>query len=276
MMTTRKGASGTSKQAPPASGTPTHQKGTPVSVSITDHDLDDSDLSDMLGSLSKESKTLVKILKTVISKHFKTEMDLLRDQIIKKDTVIDSLQSEVKDLKDKVSSLESHVDRVEQYERRDTIIISGPSLPSETPTENASDVVISAVKDILKLNIKQEDISVAHRLGTAQPGRDRPIIVKLVNRSLKYDVMGACIQLRPRLYVNESLTPKRLEIFRKVLAIRRQHRPKFQQCFTKDGSIIVKLKHSAVRHTIVDDQSLADLLDKYPYMKETLEAQSTE
>ena len=64
-----------------------------------------------------------------------------------------------------------------------------------------------------------------HRLGTThglQPGRDRTMIVKLVTRSLKYDIMGACIQLRPQLYVNESLTPKRLEIFKKVLSIRKK------------------------------------------------------
>ena len=111
------------------------------------------------------------------------------------------------------------------------------------------------IKEHLKLNLKPEDISVAHRLGTTQPGRDRPVIVKFVNRSLKYETMGACIQLRPRLYINESLTPKRLDIFKQVLAIRKQHREKFQQCFTKDGNIVVKLKHSTVKHVIVDDQS---------------------
>ena len=125
------------------------------------------------------------------------------------------------------------------------------------------------VKENLKLNIKAEDISVAHRLGTSQPGRDRPIIVKLVNRSLKYDVIGACIQLRPRLYINESLTPRCLDIFKQVLAIRKEHRQKFQQCYTKDGNIVIKLKHSTVKHVIVDHQSFLNLLEKYPDMKDT-------
>lgn len=187
----------------------------------------------------------------------------------KKDVITDKLDSEVRDLKCKVHELESDIDRVEQYERRDTIIISGPSLPPETPSENTTAVVTETVKENLKLNIKAEDISVAHRLGTSQPGRDRPIIVKLVNRSLKYDVIGACIQLRPRLYINESLTPRCLDIFKQVLAIRKEHRQKFQQCYTKDGNIVIKLKHSTVKHVIVDHQSFLNLLEKYPDMKDT-------
>lgn len=273
MMSTRRTAAGTGKQTPSASTTPVRQKDTPTTAAMmteTEPEPDEADLTAMLASLPKDSKVLVKILKTIISKHFKTEMDILKEQLVKKDTVIDTLEKEVKDLKSKVCDLESHVDRVEQYERRDTIIISGPSLPPETPTEKATSVVIDAVKENLKLNIKQEDISVAHRLGASQQGRDRPLIVKLVNRSLKYDIMGACIQLRPKLFINESLTPKRLEIFKQILAIRKEHRPKFQQCFTKDGSIIVKLKHSTVRHVIVDDRSFAAFLEKYPYMKDTL------
>ena len=252
--------------------TPSRQKEpqAAAAVSISDLEADDSDLSDMLASLSKESKTLVRILKTVISKHFKDEVEILKAQIAKKDAVIEKLETEVKTLKTQMVNLETHVDRVEQYERRDTIIISGPSLPPETPTEKPTEVVQETIKENLKLIIKQEDISVSHRLGAAQQGRNRPMIVKLVNRSLKYDIVGACLQLRPGLYINESLTPKRLEIFKQVLAIRKLHRPKFQQCFTKDGNIVVKLKHSTVRHIIDDDQSFADFLDKYPYLKDTL------
>lgn len=106
-----------------------------------------------------------------------------------------------------MNNLESHIDRVDQYECRDTIILSGPSLPAETPTENLGSVVMSATKENLRLNFKEEDISVAHRLGSTQPGRGRPMVVKLVNRSTKCNIMGACIQQTTALYENESLTP---------------------------------------------------------------------
>ena len=165
--------------------------------------------------------------------------------------------------------MESHINRVEQYERRNTVILSGPALPAETPTENATRVVVAAIKDQLKLNVKEQDINVAHRLGPVNQQRSRPIIIKLMNQNLKYDLVGTCVSIKPNLYVNESLTPTRLTIFRKVLAIRKQHRQKFHQLFTKDGNIIVMLKHSTLRHTIVDHKSLMNMLDMYPYMKDT-------
>lgn len=266
MMHTR---SNPNKSAPHTNTPPRLGTSSTTSGSSSDLLADDPELVSLLASLPKDSKTQVKILKVIFAKQLKTEMDILKEEINKKDEIIKKLDNEVKDLRDKVFDLEAHLDRVEQYERRDTIILSGPSLPPETPAEKPASVVTSAIKDHLKINIKEEDISVAHRLGSTQPGRERPVIIKLVNRSLKYDIMGACVQLRPPLYINESLTPKRLTLFKQVLAIRKQHRPKFQQCFTKDGNIIVKLKHSTVKHIITDERSFMALLDKYPYMKDT-------
>lgn len=100
-------------------------------------------------------------------------------------------------------------------------------------------VVVNTIKDILKINIRESNISVAHRMSQY---RVRHMIVKLVNRSQKYQIVGACIKTRPNLYINESLTPNHLSLLKQVLAIRKQHRQKFQQCFTKDGKIIIKLK----------------------------------
>lgn len=274
MMNTRRTALGASKQTPPSTKTQTPDRareshGAAAAASTPDLPTDDAEITDLLASLPKDSKTLVKIMKVIITKQFRAEMEMLREEINKRDFVIQELSDELKDLKDHVSTLESHIDRVEQYERRDTIIVSGPSLPAEAPTEDATSVVLATMKDQLKLVIKPEDVSVSHRLGASQPDRNRPIIVKLVNRSLKQDIVNACIQLKPKLYVNESLTPRRLELFKKVLAIRKVHRDKFQQCHTKDGNIIVKLKHSTLKHIIVDDKTFHNMLDMYPYMKDT-------
>lgn len=229
----------------------------------------DSELGDMMAGLSEESKALVKILKVIITKQFKTELEIIKEEMIKKDTVISNLETEVNDLKHKLHSFETHIDSIEQYERNDTVVVSGPALPPETAPENAKSLVVSTFKDQLKINVKEEDISVAHRLGPVQQNRNRPIIVKLVNRSLKYDLVGACINLKPNLYINESLTPKRYNILKKVLAVRKVHRQKFQQCHTKDGKITIKLKNSTVRHTIVDEQTLVAFLEKYPVMLDT-------
>lgn len=231
---------------------------------------DDTNVESLLTNLSKENKTLVKIMKVIITQQLKTEIESLKEEMNRKDTEVEQLKSEVKDLKNKVITLETQIDDVEQYERRDTIILSGPTVPAETQTENTVSLAVGTIKDHLKINVEASDISVAHRLGPKQ-NQTRPIIVKLVNRSLKYDMVGACIKLKPGLYVNESLTPKRLSVMKKILAIRKQHQQKFQQCYTKDGKIMIKLKNSTVKHTIVDDKTLLNFLEKYPVMKNTYE-----
>lgn len=218
-------------------------------------------------SLFKESKTLVKIITLVISKKMKLETELLKEELIKKASQITKLSGEIVGLKEKVQELETSIDGVDQYERRDTIIVSGPSLSDETPHENPSTVITNAFKDHLKLNISVWDINIAHRIGPANSQRKRPIIVKLCNRTLKHDLVGACIQMKPPLYINVSLTPKRLLLFKQVLNIRRSHRNKLQQCHTKDGKIIVRLRNSTIKHEIINQQTLITFLDKYPDMK---------
>lgn len=51
--------------------------------------------------------------------------------MVAKDIKINNLEVEEHNLRAKVTALESHIDDVKQYERRDTVIISGPLLPPE-------------------------------------------------------------------------------------------------------------------------------------------------
>ena len=194
---------------------------------------------------------------------------MLRQSLEEKDKQIKDLTCEVNGLKSKVCELEANIDSVDQYERRDTIILSGPALPPETNNELTNNVVISAIKDNLRINISESDLSITHRLGPHTQQRKRPIIVKLTNRTLKQDLVGACVRLKPQVYIIESLTPRRRILFNTVLHIRKTHKQKFQQCFTKDGKITIKLRNSTVKHIITDEKSLMAFLEKYPEMLDT-------
>ena len=76
--------------------------------------------------------------------------------------------------------------------------------------------------------------------------------------------MSACITMKPNMYVNESLTPKRLALFKTIWNIRREKRQHFQQCYTKDGKICIKLKCSNQKHIITNERALNDFLAKFP------------
>ena len=217
-----------------------------------------------LNSLSSEGKSIV----SVVVKAMQGIIDNIQVIINNKDQTISKMQCQIDTLESRVSQLEYNIDEVNQYERRDTIIVSGPSLPTESPHENCADVVIRSIKDNLRINITHSDINVAHRLGSKKSqSTTRPLIVKLHSRQMKSEIMNACINLRPNLHVNESVTPKRRSLFKIVWDIRKQHREKFQQCYTQDGKIYVKLKNSNHKQIITSDETLSKFLDRHPILK---------
>ena len=73
---------------------------------------------------------------------------------------------------------------------------------SEQNFENSTDLVVNAVQDNLHINLNHTDINVAHRLGSKGQNKERPIIVKLLNRSKKSEIMDAYVKVKPSLYVN--------------------------------------------------------------------------
>lgn len=217
--------------------------------------------------LSGDMLSLINVIGKVIQSQFEAYLNKLDNLNTAKDGKIAYLESKVSALENKISELNDSVDDIDQYERRDTVIINGPSLPDETPQENCTDLVVNTIKNNLHINMTHTDINVAHRLGPKQQGKKRPVIVKLHNRAKKYELVQACITVKPQLYINESLTPKRRSLYTIIRKIKAQHKHILQQCYTSDGKIIVKLRNSPTKYIITSEQNLAAFLDKHPIFK---------
>ena len=172
---------------------------------------------------------------------FETELNKLSDQLQNKfsenDQSISELKSQITQLNDKVSalthtnsSLQYSIDDVDQYERRDTLVFSGKSIPKEIEHENTSDVIIKVLRQTLFMNnISRSDINVCHRLGGRRRDSkgnpiERPIICKFISRTVKREIKQSCLDLKPDLYANESLTNIRREIFTKLRFVRKSYR----------------------------------------------------
>ena len=140
--------------------------------------------------------------------------------------------------------LMAEVDSNDEYERRDTLIMSGPSLPLSSATENSKLVIHTLLREHLQLNINPDDISVAHRLGKkpqASPDR-RNIIFKLCRRDLASEILNACKQFRNSngrqpLYINESLTPLRSKVFYGLRLLKRKFPAIIKSCRSQTGNI---------------------------------------
>ena len=119
-----------------------------------------------------------------------------------------------------VHSLQNEIDNNDQYERRDTLIISGPEIPTVTSDEKPKEILQALLRRHLKFNISLSDISVAHRLGhkPANSQDKRNIIFKLCRRDLVSEIFQSCKQFKDMegqqpFYVNSSLTPLRNKLF---------------------------------------------------------------
>ena len=98
-----------------------------------------------------------------------------------RDDKIIKMEAQIRQMTKKMDKLELKIDDNDAYERRDTVIISGKAVPAVTNNENPLELMLSLVREKLKINISPSDISAIHRLGAkkAKQGPDhRELIVK--------------------------------------------------------------------------------------------------
>lgn len=136
-------------------------------------------------NLSGEMLPLANIICKIIQSQFDSFLAKLDKLSKAKDKQISSLESKLSSLENKITQLETNVDDIDQYECRDTVIISGHNQPEETELENASDVIVNSIKHHLHVNMSHSDINIAHRLGRKSEIKKRPIIVKPQNHMKK-------------------------------------------------------------------------------------------
>ena len=230
---------------------------------------DDLNLETISSKLSKDGKLIV----SAILLHFsKVELKFFA-ALKEKDDQLSKLNAEVVSLKKKVSQIEENIDKANSYERRDTLIVSGPSIPEFTQGEKTAEIFRDLVRRKLKMNIDQSDINVAHRLGKKGPSQmpdKRKIIVKMCRREKKSDVIIACKKANlseTGLFMNESLSPVRRKIFYILRKIKREHRDVVSGCSTVNGRVFVFTKSSSnqrdTRHFINSHEKLVEFCREY-------------
>lgn len=151
-----------------------------------------------------------------------------------------------------VSKLENAIDELEQYGRRNCIIIHGLS-PSNLPDVHKNypafvDHIIAKLNSQLGLNLFSHNVDIAHPLPVAKNGKT-PIIVKFVRRSDRNAILH-----KKRLFassglaVTESLTKKRLTLLNEARFLIGQ-----KEVWTFNGSIYCYINSSRELITSQDD-----------------------
>ena len=189
------------------------------------------------------------------------------------DEKISKLETEVASLREQVSQYEENVnkslkkvqidlDNNDQYERRDTLILSGPNLPSSAQGENCKVIVQNLFREHLSLQVNPSDFSIAHRFGKKPlSGPDkRGFIFKMCRRDLIPDIFKSCKTYAPPFYVNLSLTPIRSKVLFFLRQCKRKYPEKIKSCRSDSSGNVVVFRanpngsdsNSSIRRNIVN------------------------
>lgn len=150
----------------------------------------------------------------------------------------DNLTCEINELKvnnksntEKLKTVDSKVDSIEQYSKRNNLRFFG--VP-EVRDENSVDVVLQIIAKKMGVQCKKEDIEIAYRIGKAA-GTDyhRAIFVKLESHKYKENIYRKRTSLAGSgITVREDLTKERVKLLK--LAVDRYGR---KNVWTLDGRI---------------------------------------
>ena len=160
------------------------------------------------------------------------------EQLAKITTRLDKLESDSKDKDIKIRSLEREIDELQQYGRRNAIVISG--VP-ESDGENTDQIALDLAREKLKVSLDSHEISRSHRLGPPRPGTPRPrnIVVKLATYNIRKRLYDARRSLMSTgIYISEHLTKYRGDLFYDARQI--QKRGLVKHAWTSDGRVLVR------------------------------------
>ena len=219
-------------------------------VLLSSNDMPDKSLNDLVDSLrSSDTKIILTIMITQFE-DFKQILGKKDEEIKKLSTEVAELKKcveQVTGLKKKISSLESELDDVDSYERRDTLIFSGSNLPHGSLNENCIETIRKLASEKLQVNFDPREVSTAHRLGKLHTsGVDkRSIIVKFCRRDLARNLCSAARSKRPDgIFINETLTPLRRKLLFTLRQVKKAHPDKLSGCTSIEGKVYAYTKPS--------------------------------
>lgn len=183
--------------------------------------------------------------------------------------------TKVTELSNQNQKLRADFQELEQYSRKDNIIING--IPS-SEEENVQKLVFKIAEKV-GVTLKDYDISAAHRL-PANRGKIPAIIVRLnsrdeksmiISQSRKLKLNGNDLGLKPAvpIYINEHLTPFKMSLFKEALGLKKQG--KIQHVWVKDCKIFIRKEENeaAIRIEEFEDINFPEL--EKPEQNETVQ-----
>ena len=214
--------------------------------------------------LTTKFKTMVtkEFLTTTIEKVKDEIKDMMNEKIDKLESRIFDLELSNDKLKQENDIMKNHISRqedrmdgledglnlcfqekndLEQYTRKSSIRITG--LDDHDKDENIEESIKTVHKFLtktIKMEIKESDINIAHRLGPFRPRQNRPVIVRFMSRKHKLEACKKRKILKGTQYViKEDLTQTNQNFLNELY-----NAPNINSAWSHEGKIFVKLKET--------------------------------
>ncbi|KAF0291998.1 hypothetical protein FJT64_009943 [Amphibalanus amphitrite] len=174
--------------------------------------------------------------------------------------IIEKQEDELATLRRKVEGLTEQVDDNERNERGKSLVLwsrrFGPRSEGEDIQGKALDILRSGFPHI---PLKAEDLSVTHRLA-----KDNSVICSFYSKDLRNKLYEGRLKLSSsstpaehRLFINESLTRAKRELFSELLAMKKEKR--LWTVFTRNGLPFYKLQQLSSPVRVTSPEQIAEL-----------------
>jgi hypothetical protein len=199
---------------------------------------------------------------------------------------VSTMERSVDSLTDRATVMDKRLNDLEQYSRRDNLVIFGLTVSSyaeaantghadaaniSTPRydNNVINSVLTLFNDVLNMNVRREDISAAHRLTSRRPDdrmQQSVVIVKFNSSHTRDRIYASRVQLKNyttvdnrKIYINEHLTEFNQQLFKKTRQLLRSK--KINGTWTHLGSVYIKtgIDRAAVTKRIICQDELSGL-----------------
>ena len=183
--------------------------------------------------LNEETKN-AQIKVTESLEFFSNKFDELERENKKKNEKIKELEETIDILTEKNKSLTSDVDELEQYSRRNCLLLHGVQ---ENENKNTDDIVLKTMSEELNIEIKENDLVRTHRIGNRnrKDGQPRAIIVKFTCCAIRNKIYSNQKKLKGKIFlITESLTSRRYNLFKEA-----QDKYGVKNLWTSDGRILL-------------------------------------
>jgi len=163
-----------------------------------------------------------------------------------------------------IDNLKGRVNDLEQYTRINNVIIKGVPLQRK---ENVEERVIACARAV-GVVLSENDIDECHCLPARRANAAPNIVVKLVRRKKKHEMLSAWKKKRPasvsingqstdRIYVEEHLSPRNAELYYQMRQIQKERDIRY--VWVRDGKIFVRIKDGGPKLRVTSQECIHEI-----------------